>query len=129
MSLRYYMDVHVNAAVTQALIENGIDVLTAQGAGTTRFEDPDLLDAAGKLGRVLVSQDTDFLIEGARRQRAGIDFAGIVYAHQMRIAIGKFINDLEILNKYLNAETMQNRVIHLPLAEAFVRSLCETERD
>ena len=60
------MDVHVPAAVTRGLVLRGVDVLTAQLDGTTEMEDPDLLDRAGALARVLVSQDEDLLAEATR---------------------------------------------------------------
>jgi hypothetical protein len=80
LSLQLYTDVHVRRAVSVALRVRGVDVLTAQADGTTEFEDPDLLDRAMALGRVLFTQDEDLLIEGVRRQRSGEPFAGIVYA-------------------------------------------------
>ena len=58
------MDVQVPAAITRALLLRGVDVLTAQFDGTTRLADPDLLDRAAELGRVLFSQDEDLLAEG-----------------------------------------------------------------
>ena len=61
MSLGLYMDVHVPAAITRALVLRGVDVLTAQLDGTTKLDDPALLDRATVLGRVLFSQDEDLL--------------------------------------------------------------------
>ena len=55
------MDVHVPAAITRGLVLRGVDVLTAQIDDTTELEDPDLLDRATELGRVLFSQDEDLL--------------------------------------------------------------------
>ena len=56
MSVGLYMDVHVPAAITRGLLLRGVDVLTAQIDGTTELPDPDLLDRATELGRVLFSQ-------------------------------------------------------------------------
>ena len=66
MTLAFYMDVHVRREVTEGLRLRGIDVLTAQEDGTDRFPDPELLDRALELGRVLYSQDADLLTEAAR---------------------------------------------------------------
>ena len=71
MSLALYTDVHVKRAVTNGLRLRGVDVLTAQEDGTARLSDPDLLDRATALGRVVFTQDEDFLAEAARRQAAG----------------------------------------------------------
>ena len=109
------MDVHVPAAVTHGLLLRNVDVLTCQLDGTTEMEDPDLLDRAHSLRRVLVSQDEDMLAEAARRQRGGIAFSGIFYAHQLGITIGRFINDLEILALAGEPRDFDGRVEFLPL--------------
>jgi len=75
------MDVHAPLAITQGLRERGVDALTTQEDESSRFLDPQLLDRATELDRVLFTQDEDFLAEGARRQRLGKTFAGIIYAH------------------------------------------------
>jgi hypothetical protein len=115
MSLAYYMDVHVPYSVTAGLLARGVDVLTAQWDDTTRWSDPELLDRASNLGRVLVSQDEDLLAEAARRQRENQDFAGLVYVHQQGISLGKFIEDLELIARTLEPSEMANRVEFLPL--------------
>ena len=79
MSVGLYMDVQVHKAITTGLRQRGVTVLTAQEDGADQFPDPDLLDRSSALGYALFTYDTDFLIEGARRQRAGETFAGIVY--------------------------------------------------
>ncbi len=55
MSVALYMDVHVPAAITRALVLRNVDVLTAQLDGTIELSDSDLLDRATDLGRVLFS--------------------------------------------------------------------------
>jgi len=62
-----------------------------------------------------VSQDEDLLAEATRRQRAGIPFSGVFYAHQLGITIGRFINDLEMLSVGGEREDYLNRVEYLPL--------------
>jgi predicted nuclease of predicted toxin-antitoxin system len=109
------MDVHAPLAITEGLRQRGVDVLTAQEDGTDRSEDPPLLDRATVLGRVLFSQDEDFLVEAAHRQRAAQEFAGIIYAHQMRVTIGQCVRDLELMAKVYDPADMANRVEHLPL--------------
>jgi predicted nuclease of predicted toxin-antitoxin system len=115
VSLSLYMDVHVPYAVTAGLMARGVDVITAQWDQTDRWSDPELLDRSTALARVLVSQDEDLLSEAARRQRNGTPFAGIVFATQTGITIGRFIDDLALLAKVLDAAEMENRVEFLPL--------------
>src|SRR5262245_58646745 len=109
------MDVHVRRAVTEALRQRSVDVLTAQADGAAEFLDPDLLDRATELGRVLFSQDEDLLVEATRRQRHGVTFGGVVYAHQLKVTIGQCVNDLEIIAKAGELADLTNRVQFLPL--------------
>lgn len=109
------MDVHVRRAVSVALRDREVDVLTAQADGASELEDPDLLDRATALGRVLFSQDEDLLAEATRRQRSGIPFAGVVYAHQVYVTVGRCISDLEVIAKAGSPEELANRVQFLPL--------------
>ena len=109
------MDVHIRRAITVALLDRDVDVLTAQADGTAEVDDPDLLDRATALGRVLFSQDEDLLAEATRRQRHGIAFGGVVYAHQLYVTVGRCINDLELIAKVGSSEDLANRVQFLPL--------------
>jgi hypothetical protein len=105
VALPLYMDVHVRRAVSVALTERGVDVVTAQADGAAQLLDPDLLDRATSLGRVLFSQDEDLLAEARRRQRAGQFFSGVVYAHQLYVTIGQCVKDLEIIARSANPKT------------------------
>lgn len=49
------------------------------------------------------------------RQRAGRHFAGVIYAHQLAITIGRAVNDLEVLAQAGTPEESSNRVEYLPL--------------
>lgn len=115
MSVGLYMDVHVPAAITRGLLLRGVDVLTAQLDGTAELEDPDLLNRATELGRVLFSQDEDLLAEATKHQRSGMHFGGVIYAHQLGITVGRAIYDFEILVQAGIAEDFANRVEYLPL--------------
>jgi hypothetical protein len=115
MSITLYMDEHVPRAVTIGLRLRGVDVLTAQEDERQKTPDHLLLDRAAELGRVLFSQDEDFLIEARRRQAEGVPFAGVIYAHQLRITIGVCVRDLELLAKASDPSDLTNRVEYLPL--------------
>src|SRR2546421_132474 len=115
MTLAFYMDAHVQAGITQGLRRRGIDVLTAQEDGADRLSDPDLLSRATALGRVLFSRDEDLLREAERRQRTGERFAGLIYAHLLRVGIGRCVQDLELIGKVEDPVDYVNRVEYLPL--------------
>lgn len=97
MTVALYMDEHVHRAITISLRLRGVDVLTAQDDGRRHVPDHVLLDRATELRRVLFSQDEDLLAEANQRQRAGIPFAGVVYAHQLHASIGACVQGLELI--------------------------------
>src|SRR5438105_803604 len=109
------MDVHVPRAITAGLRIRGVDVLTAQDDGRAEAPDPDLLDRARDLGRVLVTEDDDLLRDSARRQRTGEAFAGVVYGRQRDLLVGPWIDDLELLAMINEPEDFANRVEYLPV--------------
>lgn len=109
-----YMDVHVPMSITRALRRKGYDILTAQEDGTARLSDPDLLDRAAVLGRILFSQDEDFLAEVVIRQRAGRQHATVIYAHQFE-TIGRCVRDLEIILEAVTPEESNNHLLRVPL--------------
>ena len=90
-------------------------MLTAQEDGASRASDDQLLDRANNLGRVLFSRDEDLLREAKARQNSRRDFAGVIFAHQLRVTIGRCIADLEIIAKVCEPEDFRNRVEYLPL--------------
>ena len=102
--VKFYMDVHVPRAVT-----------TAQQDGSGALSDNVLLLRAAFLGCIMVSQDDDMLREGARFQHEGIEFPGVVYAHQMAVSIGQMVEDLTLIAKSTEASEWFNRIVYLPL--------------
>jgi hypothetical protein len=124
VSVALYMDVHVPRPITRGLRRRGVDVLTAQEDGTARWEDPELLDRATQLGRVLFSQDEDLLIEAAGRQRSGVGFSGVIYAPQLALSVGQFVYELELIAKAGELADFANRV---QLPSAALNSVCTGE--
>jgi len=112
--LAFYIDHQFRAAVVRGLRARGIDVLTAFEDGAERYDDESLLIRATELGRILVTHDKGFLGRAADRQRSGREFAGIVFAAQSPIDIGKTVEYLEPLAHVMTADEMQNRVEYLP---------------
>ena len=109
------MDVHIPWAITTELRLRGVNVVTAQEDGASQFKDPILLDRAAAQGRVLVTQDADFLREAARRHDQSIPFAGIIFIAPLDVTIGRAVADLELCAKASELEEWINRVEFLPL--------------
>ena len=115
MALKYYMDVHVPAAITAGLRRRGIDVLTKQEDDTREVDDEVLLARATELSRVLFSQDQDLLRISSAWQATRRRFSGVAFCFQRGISIGRCIEDLELLAQCCGAEELNDRVIFLPL--------------
>ena len=115
MTLALYMDHNVPRAITAGLQRREIDVLSAYEDGAHELEDAALLDRAQALGRVLFSRDDDLLREATRRQREGIAFSGVIYAHQREVSIGRCTLDLHLIAEASEPEELWDRVIFLPL--------------
>jgi hypothetical protein len=115
VSLALYMDVHVPAPITRSLASRGVDVITAQEDGASRLPDNTLLDRASELGRIVFTRDEDFLAEATARQRRNVFFAGVIYAHQLRVTIGRCVKDLEIIATCGTPPELANTLLHLPL--------------
>ena len=48
-------------------------------------------------------------------RETGIPFGGVIYAHQLRVSIGRCVQDLEIIAKAGEPEDLMNGVMFLPL--------------
>ena len=115
MTLAYYMDQHVPAAITKGLRRRGIDVLTTQDDGTETWEDSDLLARSTSLNRVVFTQDDDFLTIASEWQHLGQEFAGVVFGPQLSVTTGQGIRDLEFIAKILEPPEIRNQVQFIPL--------------
>ncbi len=79
-----------------------------------RMSDDELLTRATAIGRVLLTQDADFLEIAAQCQRQGIAFGGILFVPQ-GTPIGRLIHDVELCLTGMTANEFANRLVHLPL--------------
>ncbi len=103
--IKLYMDEHVPRAVTEGLRRRGVEVLTAREADMLRADDEQHLALASREGRVVFTQDADFL----RLHAAGYRHTGIVYAPQ-GTAIGTIVRGLMLIYDVLGAEDMSAHV-------------------
>jgi hypothetical protein len=115
MPIAFYMDEHVDFAITTGLRRRGVDVLAVHDDGYNHTNDIVILDHAMTLGRVMVTQDTDFLVEAYRRQTTGEQFAGVVFFHQNGLPVGRVIAELELIALAGNPPDLANKVEFLPL--------------
>lgn len=106
--IRYYTDEQVAKAVISGLRQRGVDVLTVPEAANRGATDKAQLAFALIEGRVLFTQDDDFL----RLASLGEAHAGIVYAPQ-QTSIGEIIQGLMLIYHVLEAEEMIGHVEYL----------------
>jgi predicted nuclease of predicted toxin-antitoxin system len=115
VSLPLYLDHHVRVAVAKGLRRRGFDILTALEDGHAEASDAEMLARATDLGRIVFTQDDDFLSIADNWQRAGRHFAGVIYAHQLRATVGQIVADLQLILEAATPDEMRNSVLFLPL--------------
>ena len=115
MTWPLYMDQHVPSAVTKGLRRRKIDVLTAFDDSASEWEDPAILGRANELGRIVFTQDEDFLSLATEWRDAGRTFFGVVFCPQERLGHGALIDWLELVVSLLNEEEVRDQVIFLPM--------------
>ena len=103
--IKFYMDEHVHKAVSEGLRRRGVDVSTAQETGLLSASDEDHLKFATQQGRVIFTQDADFL----RLHAAGLSHQGIVYVPQ-QTPIGSIVQCLMLIFDLLSPEDIVNHV-------------------
>ena len=106
--IRYYMDEHVPSAVTDGVRRRGIDVITVQELHEMGAPDERHVALAQALGRVIFTQDADFL----RIAASGVPHAGIVYTPQST-AIGDMVRGLVLINEVYTAEELVGQTEYL----------------
>lgn len=104
-SIRLYTDEHVSRAVIRGLRQRGVDVLTVPDANLMGASDEVHLALAENQGRVLFTQDADFL----RLAALGMPHAGIIYVSQ-NTSVGTIIQGLMLIHQVLGAEEMIGRI-------------------
>lgn len=114
MSVSFYMDENVPRQIGTGLRLRGIDILTVQEDDRAGLPDPQVLDRATELQRVLFSRDDDLLSIAHQRQQDEIFFYGVIYSHPQNSSIGDCVGDLELIAKICDPEDCINQVQYLP---------------
>ena len=94
MPLSFFFDQHVPVSIARSLRFREIDVLTAFEDKSDSLDDERLMLRAGALGRILFTRDDDLLaLPGHEYQRTRSSFSGILFAHEMRVSIGRCVTE------------------------------------
>ena len=103
--IKFYTDEQVARAVIRGLRQRGVDVRTVVDAGLLGADDEEHLERATSEGRVIFTQDDDFL----RLHASGTNHAGIAYAPQ-QTPIGDILYGLMLIYQILEPEEMIGQV-------------------
>ena len=104
--LRFYIDENVKTEIALGLRTRQIDVITTPEAGTMGFTDEEHLAYARSTNRVIITQDSDFIILANK----GESHAGIVYYKAQARSTKQILRGLFRLCEQLSAEDMHNRL-------------------
>ena len=108
MRISFYTDEHVARAVIRGLRQRGVDVLTVPETGLLGATDEEHLERARVEGRVLFTQDEDFL----RLHAEGVAHGGIAYAPQ-GTSVGRIVRGLMLIHQVLEPDDMTGHVEYL----------------
>ena len=101
----FYADEHVPQAIIEGVRRRGGDIITVQEVGLRGEADTIQLAYARDTGRVVLTQDADFL----RLDAAGLPHRGIVYAGA-HLSIGEIIRGLLLIHELLTPEDIVNHI-------------------
>jgi predicted nuclease of predicted toxin-antitoxin system len=106
VAICFHLDEHISAGIAAGLRRRNIDVTTAAEAGLTCVTDSTHLEFAASSGRVVVTQDDDFL----RLHAQGVSHAGIAYCQQQSMSVGEMLRRLILIHDLLSPGEMAGRV-------------------
>jgi predicted nuclease of predicted toxin-antitoxin system len=104
--IRFHLDEHISAHIAAGLRRRNIDVTTTADAGLIGATDMAHFEFASSSGRVLVTQDDDFLRLHAQR----VAHTGIAYCQQQSISVGEMLRRIILIHDLLSPEEMVGRV-------------------
>ena len=108
-TIRFHLDENCPRAIAESLRRQGIDVTTTPEAGLLGAVDEDHVAYALREGRVIFTQDRDFL----RLHATGVVHPGIVDRQKDTLGIGEIITGLVMIWEICVPEEMPGRIEYL----------------
>jgi len=105
----FHLDEQIPPDLAEALRNRGIAVSTTTEAGLQGAPDREQLAFGASSGRVVITQDVDFL----RLHAEGVPHAGIVFWRQQTRTIGEVLRRLVLLHAAMSSDEMKNQVEYL----------------
>jgi predicted nuclease of predicted toxin-antitoxin system len=107
--ISFHLDEHIPSTLADALRSRGIDVTTTAEVDLSGAPDREHLSFALSAGRVLVTQDLDFV----RLHAEGLPHAGVTFWRQRTRSIGEVVRRLLLMHALMTPDEMKNRVEYL----------------
>jgi len=108
-TIRFHLDENCNRAIADGLRRRGVVVTSTPEAGLLRATDEVQAAYALAEGRVIFTQDRDFL----RLHAAGTAHLGIAYCDKDTLSIGEIISGLVLIWEVYDPGEMVGRVEYL----------------
>jgi predicted nuclease of predicted toxin-antitoxin system len=105
-TIRFHLDENCHRAVVEGLWRRGIDVTTTPESGLVSATDEQQLAYCSSQGRVLFTQDRDFL----RLRASGTSHLGIVYCDKDTRSVGEIIQGLVLIWELVEPDEMRNHL-------------------
>jgi predicted nuclease of predicted toxin-antitoxin system len=108
-AIRFHLDENCHAAIAEGLRRRSVDVTTTPDVGLISASDEEQLAYSVPAGRVIFTQDRDFL----RLHAAGVPHRGIAYCDKDTKSIGHIIRLLVLMWEIYEPDELANRVEYL----------------
>lgn len=89
--LKAYADEHVMSAIVRALRQRNVDVVTVQELQGEGTDDADVLAEAIRQSRIVLTNDTDFLVLASQHAARTEPFAPIFFWPQQNRRVGEIV--------------------------------------
>lgn len=106
--IKFHADEHIPLVVVEGLRLRGVNITTVMDAETRTQSDEVQLDYAHEHGRVMLTQDDDYL----RLHAAGRPHCGIAYVHQ-GVPVGFLVRSALQLFESRSADDVTGRIVYL----------------
>lgn len=107
--IKFHLDENANNAIAQGLKRQGVDVTTTLEAGLISANDEQQLFFAYSHGRVIFTQDRDFL----QLHYSGVNHSGIVYCMKESRSIGDILLGLILIWEVLTPEEIRGNIEYI----------------
>lgn len=106
--LAFLADEHVDRALILGVRANGYEVAVVSESYPAGEDDDALLDVCENRGRVLITNDRDFVRIGRTRSHPGI----VIYTAQV-VSVGRFVGAVRRIDDHFTYESIRDQVLWL----------------